>query len=84
VLYRRSTPGEDPWVTEKVWVFAAGAVAAMVGMLMDSVWVMAGAGVLLAAGVLLRFIPRGSGTAGDEGSPRDPGDPFDHPPEDEE
>lgn len=69
MFYRRTAGDPDPWLREKIWVFVAGAVAAMIGMLLDNTWVLVGAGILLAAGVLLRFVPRASGDG--PGSPHD-------------
>jgi hypothetical protein len=74
VFYRRTSGDHDPWLREKIWVFVAGAVAAMIGMLLDNSWVLVGAGILLAAGVLLRFVPRG----GDDDAAPDP--PYDDGP----
>lgn len=75
MFYRRTAGDPDPWLQEKIWIFTAGAVAAMLGMLLDNQWVLVGAGILLAAGVLLRFVPR------ETGDPGGPGGPDDDPPE---
>ena len=62
MFFRRSTSHhDDPWLAEKLWLFTAGAVAAIVGMLLDSTWLMAIAALLLVAGVFIRFLPRGRG-----------------------
>jgi hypothetical protein len=60
MFFRRGTSHhDDPWLTEKLWLFTAGAVTAMVGMLLDTSWLMAVGAFLLACGVLIRFLPRG-------------------------
>jgi hypothetical protein len=59
MFFRRGVPDNgDPWVTEKIWIFTSGALLAMVGMFLDNRWLMGAAGLLLLAGVLLRFVPR--------------------------
>jgi hypothetical protein len=71
VFFRRGVPGDDPWTTEKIWIFTVGALLAMVGMLLDDRWIMGAAALLLLGGVLLRFVPRG--TAGGEDGDADGG-----------
>jgi hypothetical protein len=60
MFFRRGTSHrDDPWLTEKLWLFTAGAVTAMLGMLLDNGWLMGFGAFLLACGVLIRFLPRG-------------------------
>jgi hypothetical protein len=60
MFFRRGTlHHDDPWLTEKLWLFTAGAVSAMLGMLLDNSWLMGVGALLLACGVLIRFLPRG-------------------------
>jgi hypothetical protein len=56
---RRDDQGVDPWLFEKMALFTAGAIAALVGMLLDEAWIMALAGALLLGGLALRLVPRG-------------------------
>jgi hypothetical protein len=58
VFFRRSKVGDDPWLTQKMWIFTAGAGVALLGMLMDASWLIAIGALLLAAGIALRFVPR--------------------------
>lgn len=60
MFIRRGGSAEDPWLNEKLWIFTTGAVVALLGMLLDNLWLMAGAGVILAGGIALRFVPRGA------------------------
>jgi hypothetical protein len=60
MFFRRGTSHhDDPWLTEKLWLFTAGAVSALLGMLLDTNWLMGVGALLLACGVLIRFLPRG-------------------------
>lgn len=61
MFIRRGGSGDDPWLNQKLWTFTIGAVVALVGMLLDNLWVMAAAGLILVGGVALRFIPRADG-----------------------
>lgn len=71
MFFRRGVSGrDDPWVTEKIWIFTIGALVAMVGMLVENPWLMGAAGLLLLGGILLRFIPRRPGEGEDGGGPR--------------
>jgi hypothetical protein len=70
MFFRRGVSGDDdPWVTEKIWVFTVGALVAMVGMLLDNNWLMGAAALLLLAGVVLRFVPRGRDGDGEGSGP---------------
>jgi hypothetical protein len=71
VFFRRSKVGDDPWLTQKMWIFAAGAAVALLGMLLDAPWLIAIGALLLAAGIALRFIPRHT----DAQAPEDPQNP---------
>ena len=66
----------------KVRFFTVGATLAVGGMLLDKRWVVGVAIVVLAAGLLLRFLP--TGEAPDDGSPgeEEEGDQGDHGDED--
>jgi hypothetical protein len=60
MFFRRgASHHDDPWLVEKLWLFTAGAVAAIAGMLLDNAWLIAIAALLLVAGVFIRFLPRG-------------------------
>jgi hypothetical protein len=60
MFFRRGTSHQDdPWLTEKLWLFTGGAVTAILGMLLENSWLMGVGALLLAAGVLIRFLPRG-------------------------
>jgi len=92
VFIRRGGSADDPWLNEKLWVFTIGAIVAMLGMLLDNLWVMGGAALILAGGVALRFVPRGDEGQRDGGGRRtdidldadDPSDPFSGPDHDED
>jgi hypothetical protein len=58
VFFRRTQSDDDPWLREKTWIFAAGAVVALVGMLSDTAWIVFIGGVILLSGILIRFLPR--------------------------
>jgi hypothetical protein len=58
VFFRRTQSTDDPWLREKTWIFAAGAVVALVGMLSDTGWVVIIGAVILLSGILIRFLPR--------------------------
>jgi hypothetical protein len=74
VFFRRgATDRDDPWLTAKLWVFTLGAVAALTGMLLENGWIMALGAALLAAGILLRFVPRRGRGAGEPGEGGEPG-----------
>lgn len=54
---RRDRPaGPDIWLPLKMSLFVAGAATALVGMALERDWLVTVAIVLLALGVLLRFI----------------------------
>jgi len=57
----------------KVRIFSAGAALALAGIYLDDRWLTGGAIVILLGGVLLRFLPGGRETDGDdEGGPESP------------
>jgi hypothetical protein len=73
LFFRRGSRTDDPWLTEKLWLFTLGAVGALLGMLLDNGWVMALGGVALAGGLILRLVPRGSaGAPVEQGADPDP------------
>lgn len=61
MFFRRGVAEDDPWLRPKLWLFSAGALAAVVGMAMENDWLIGGAGVVLGIGVLLRFLPAPGG-----------------------
>lgn len=56
----RTKRGSDPWLPWKVRLFQGGAAVAVIGMVMESGWMVGAATVILAAGFALRFIPHPS------------------------
>jgi hypothetical protein len=58
VFFRRGVADDDPWLREKLWIFGAGAIVVLIGMGLESGWVLGLGGLLLAAGIVLRFVPR--------------------------
>jgi hypothetical protein len=65
VFFRRGVSDDDPWLQAKLWIFTIGALLALLGMILQSDWLVGAAGVVLGAGVLLRFIGRRE--SGEEG-----------------
>ena len=59
MFFRRGV-GDDPWLTEKLWLFGLGALLALVGMALENTWLIGAAGLALAAGMALRLVPRRS------------------------
>lgn len=55
---RRETDKDDPWLYEKMILFAVGAAAALAGMLLDESWIIILAALLLVTGMALRLVPR--------------------------
>ena len=63
---------DDGWLEAKIVLFGAGALLAVVGMSLANDWILGAAGLLLAAGVVLRFIPsRGDDHDDHAPTPRD-------------
>lgn len=58
MFFRRTRRG-DPWLPLKIILFSVGAILALAGMVLDSDLIILAAGLTLAAGLLLRFVPRG-------------------------
>lgn len=58
MFFRRGVADDDPWLQAKLWIFTAGALLALAGMLLENDWLMGAAGIVLLAGVLLRFVKR--------------------------
>lgn len=59
MFFRRGvSDDDDPWLQAKVWLFTGGAFLALGGMLLENQWLIGAAAIVLAAGVLLRFVPR--------------------------
>lgn len=68
MFFRRGVRN-DEWLSARIALFTAGALLAVVGMVLRNDWVIGAAGLVLAAGIAVRFIPRGdepddSGTTG--------------------
>jgi hypothetical protein len=64
----------------KVRIFAAGAVLGLAGIFLDSAWMRLGAIVVLASGMMLRFLPGGrTRTAGPEEDDEQDADDRDTP-----
>lgn len=68
MFFRRGVSDDDQWLQAKLWIFTVGALLALLGMGLRNDWLMGAAGLVLAIGVVLRFVSRKDG-----GSP--PGDP---------
>ena len=65
MFFRRGVSDDDPWLDVKLWLFSIGALLALLGMLLENDVLIGAAGVVLAMGVVLRFVRRP--TAGGEG-----------------
>jgi hypothetical protein len=57
----RERRGHDPFLYVKMGMFVAGAVIAMVGIALDTSWLVNAGIVVLVLGFLLRLIPRRMG-----------------------
>lgn len=57
MFFRRGL-GDDRWLQAKLWIFTIGALLALLGMGLQNNWLMGLAGLVLAGGVLLRFLGR--------------------------
>ena len=69
MFFRRRGDGDDRWLVVKLWMFGFGAALAVLGMVFENNWLIWAAVFVLAAGILLRFVPRtpsGSRPPGDE------------------
>lgn len=66
---RRPADSEDPWLETKIRLFMLGALLALLGMALESSWLIGGAALLLLCGLLLRWVPHpgrsGSSEQGD-------------------
>jgi hypothetical protein len=60
----------DPWLNAKLWTFSIAAILALLGMTLALDWLIGAAGILLAGGLLLRFLP--ADRHGDQDHPDDP------------
>lgn len=59
MFFRRGVSDtDDHWLQVKLWLFGIGAVLALLGMGFQNDWLIGAAGLVLAAGVALRFIRR--------------------------
>jgi hypothetical protein len=64
---------DDPWLQAKLWIFSIGALLALLGMGLENGWLIGAAGIMLAAGLLLRFVKRpGLDSEADRGADPDP------------
>lgn len=57
MFFRRGV-SDDQWLQAKLWIFSVGAILALLGMSLRNDWIIGLAGLVLAAGVLLRFVDR--------------------------
>lgn len=57
MFFRRGVADDDPWLGPKLWLFSIGAALALLGMGTRTRWLIGLAAVVLAAGVLIRFVP---------------------------
>lgn len=57
MFFRRGI-SNDGWLQVKLWIFSIGAILALLGMGFRNDWIMGAAGLVLLAGVLLRFVDR--------------------------
>lgn len=75
MFFRRGVADDDPWLRAKLWIFSIGALVALAGMLLENDWVIGVAGIILAAGIVLRFVKRpdgeGDGRGATDGAERD-------------
>ena len=70
MFFRRGVSRDDRWLQAKLWLFGVGALVALVGMALEIDWLIGAAGVILLAGILLRFLGgTGQGPLEDSGSP---------------
>lgn len=55
-MFFRRDRSDDEWLQVKIGIFAVGAVLALLGMGLGNDWLVAAAAVVLASGVVLRFL----------------------------
>ena len=77
---RRSDQGPDPHLESKVWIFFIGAALALLGIGMESRWLTGLAILVLAGGVMLRFLSGGESTGEEEAFRETLGDEDGPPP----
>ena len=70
MFFRRGVADDDPWLRPKLWLFSIGAILALLGMGLESDWLIGAAAVALLAGLALRFLKPGG--AGEEKEGTDP------------
>ena len=58
---RSAAQGPDPWLDVKILLFFVAAALAVVGMVIGSPWTIYSGILVVIAGLLLRFLPRGRG-----------------------
>lgn len=58
MFFRRRSEGDDRWLMVKLWMFGFGAALAVLGMVFENDWLIGAAALVLAGGVVLRFVPR--------------------------
>lgn len=75
MFFRRGVADDDPWLDVKMWIFGVGAILALLGMGLQSDWLIGAAGIVLAAGVVLRFVRRPDGEPPDRPDARPPAGP---------
>ena len=64
MFFRRGVSA-DGWLQVKLWLFGLGALLALIGMALENDWVIGAAGLVLLAGLAVRFLPDRDGE--DEG-----------------
>lgn len=65
MFFRRGVSDDDPWLQVKLWLFTIGAMLALLGMGLQNDWLIGAAGIVLAGGLVLRFVGRnGEGEGG--------------------
>jgi hypothetical protein len=58
VFFRRGVSEDDRFLQAKLWIFSTGAILALVGMGLQNDWLIGVAGLILAAGIVLRLVGR--------------------------
>lgn len=58
MFFRRGVADDDPWLQVKLWLFSIGALLALMGMLLQNQWLIGAAALVLAVGIVLRFVRR--------------------------
>ncbi|MEJ2503349.1 MAG: hypothetical protein P8177_08560 [Gemmatimonadota bacterium] len=67
MFFRRGVSENDRFLQAKLWIFGAGAIVALIGMGLQNDWLIGIAGLILAAGIALRFLEGSSSKEKDDG-----------------